>query len=338
MRKSLVLRSSSGVHAFCRFPTKSAGPFGRGSLRHLALCSTSVGEVIVLLAPGQGSQAAGMLTPWLDVPGAAADVAEWSHVSGLDLLRLGTTADADELRDTAIAQPLLTATALLSARALDLTPDVVCGHSVGELAALALAGVLDRTTAIRLAAERGRAMAIAASNSPTGLAAVLGGDGDEVLRAIAALSLELATVNVAGQVVVGGPLRELDELAAHPPAGARVRRLETAGAFHTSAMDVAVPRMSELVASLNPAEPSCVVVANADGSVVTKGRELLDRLVGQLTGPVRFDLCLQTIAGLNPTRVIELAPGGTLAAIAKRALPGVTVTALKSAADLPVSA
>lgn len=292
--------------------------------------------MIVLLAPGQGSQTPGMLRPWLDLPGAGPALAAWSEAAGLDLRHLGTEADADAIRDTAVAQPLLTAAALLSAQALDLVPDVVCGHSIGELAALAVAGVLDATTAVRLAAERGRAMALAAAAAPTGMAAVLGGDAAEVLAAAAVHGLEVATVNVAGQVVLGGPVPALDALAAAPPAGARVRRLETAGAFHTRAMAPAVPRLAELVAATPAGAPACAVVANADGAVVTDGRALLDRLVGQLTGPVRFDLCLQTIAGLQPTKVVELAPGGTLAAVAKRALPGVPVLALKSPSDLPV--
>lgn len=293
--------------------------------------------MILLLVPGQGSQTPGMLAPWLELPGAAADLATWSEAADLDLLHLGTAADANQIRDTAIAQPLLTATALLSARALDVVPDVVCGHSIGELAALAVAGVLDATTAVRLAAERGRAMAVAAASHPTGMVAVLGGNADEVLAAAAAHGLEVATVNVAGQVVLGGPVDALDAFAAAPPTAARVRRLETAGAFHTSAMSSAVPRLAELVAATTPGQPVCTVVANADGAVMSDGRELLDRLVGQLTGPVRFDLCLQTIAGLSPTLVIELAPGGTLAAVVKRALPGVPIVALKAPADLPTA-
>jgi len=294
--------------------------------------------VIVLLVPGQGSQTPGLLLPWLGSPGAGEHVAAWSEAAGLDLLRLGTEAGAEEIRDTAIAQPLLTAAALLSWRALDLTPDVVLGHSIGEVAALAIAGVLDATDAVRLAAERGRAMALAAAVRPTGMAAVLGGDPAEVSAAATTHGLEVATVNVAGQVVLGGPMEALDALAQTPPAGARVRRLETAGAFHTSAMLPAVPRLSELVSAITPADPVCRVVANADGAVVSSGRELLDRLVGQLVGPVRFDLCLETVAGLQPSAVVELAPAGTLSAIAKRALPGVPITALRTSADLPVPA
>jgi [acyl-carrier-protein] S-malonyltransferase len=279
-----------------------------------------------------------MLLPWLAVPGAAADLATWSDATGLDLLRLGTSADADEIRDTAVAQPLLTAAALLSWRSLGATPDVVCGHSVGELAALAVAGVIGTTQAVTLAAERGRAMAAAAAAAPTGMVATLGGDAPVVEAAAHALGLEAATVNVAGQTVYGGPVAALDELAALQPGGARVRRLETAGAFHTSAMLPAVPRLQELVAAIEPSEPQCDVIANADGAVVTSGRELLDRLVGQLTGPVRFDLCLATIRQLQPSALVELAPAGTLAALAKRALPGVPLTALKAPSDLPVHA
>lgn len=288
--------------------------------------------VNAVLVPGQGSQTPGMLVPWLALPDAEAQLRSWSDAAGLDLVHLGTVAGADEIRDTAVAQPLLTATALLSARALPAPPAVVCGHSVGELGALALAGVLTATEAVVLAAERGRLMAKAAAERPTGMVATLGGD-DLLAREYAmALGLEVATVNVAGQTVYGGPVDALEDFAAAAPGGARVRRLETAGAFHTSAMAPAVPGFAALVAELSPRDAQVPVVANADGAVLTDGRALLDRLVVQLTGPVRFDLCLQAVATRAPEQLVELAPSGTLAALAKRALPGVPVLALKDPA------
>lgn len=283
-----------------------------------------------------------MLLPWLDLPGARERVASWSERTGLDLLRLGTTATAEEIRDTAVAQPLLTVAALLTADAVlggpvgrgGAVPDAVCGHSVGELSALAVAGVVSADEAVSLAALRGAAMASAAAVGPTGMSAVLGGDADQVAQAIAAAGLSVATVNVAGQVVVGGSRADLDAFAAAPPAGARVRPLDVAGAFHTDAMAPAAAALAEAVARLRPGTPACTVVANADGEVVTDGAALLDRLVGQLTGPVRFDRCLATLAGLGVDRVVELAPGGTLAGLAKRALTGATVLALKTTDDL----
>jgi [acyl-carrier-protein] S-malonyltransferase len=289
--------------------------------------------VNVFLVPGQGSQTPGMLAPWLDQEGAREDLAVWSEAAGLDLLKAGTSATADEIRDTAVAQPLLTAAALLSVRSVDIVPDLVCGHSIGEIGALAIAGVLPEEAAVRVAAARGRLMARAAAERPTGMVAVLGGDHLEVLDA--AVGLEIATINVSGQIVFGGPDEALDALAANPPAGARVRRLQTAGAFHTSAMASAVPGFAELVASLVPHRAHCPVVANADGAVLTDPRLLLNRLVGQLTGPVRFDRCLSSIATYSPTLVVEVAPAGTLVALAKRALPGV---ALQSVAAAPVPA
>jgi [acyl-carrier-protein] S-malonyltransferase len=270
-----------------------------------------------------------MLVPWLALPEAEAHLHDWSDAAGLDLVHLGTVGRADEIRDTAVAQPLLTATGLLSARALPAPPAVVCGHSVGELGALALAGVLTPVEAVRLAAERGRLMAKAAAERPTGMVATLGGD-DAVAREVAAeLGLEVATVNVAGQTVYGGPVEALEAFAAAAPGGARVRRLETAGAFHTSAMAAAVPGFAALVAELEPRDADVPVVANADGAVLTDGRALVDRLVVQLTAPVRFDLCLQALTALGSEQLVELAPSGTLAALAKRALPGVPVLALK---------
>jgi [acyl-carrier-protein] S-malonyltransferase len=280
-----------------------------------------------------------MLLPWLDLPGARDRLGAWSALTGLDLVALGSTGTDDDLRDTAVAQPLLTAAALLSAEALlhGATPDVVCGHSVGELPALALAGVLTPEQAIWLAAERGATMAAAATTRSTGMAAVLGGRPDEVTAEVERLGLTVATVNVDGQVVVGGATEALDALAATPPTGARVRRLEVAGAFHTAAMQPAVTAFRGLVDEVEAEQPRCVVVANADGAVVDDGRGALDRLVTQLTGPVRFDLCLRKLAELGATAVVELAPGGTLAALARRALPAVPVVALRSPEDLPAA-
>jgi [acyl-carrier-protein] S-malonyltransferase len=286
--------------------------------------------VPLLLSPGQGSQTAGMLTPWLELPGAQSDLARWSQLTGLDLLALGTTAPDDVVRRTEVAQPLLTVAALLSGRAAlgGRTPSVTCGHSVGELPALALAGVLDDDEAVVLAAGRGRLMADAAAARPTGMLAVLGGAPVQDLG-----ELELATVNAAGQVVLGGSVPALD--AWTPPSGARVRRLDVAGAFHTSAMQPAVDGFARLVAALTPRRAVCDVVANADGAALRDGRELLERLVAQLTRPVRFDLCL---ASLPPGPAVELAPAGVLTALAKRARPDVAVTALRSPADLLVAA
>lgn len=290
--------------------------------------ATRLEDMFVFLVPGQGSQTPGQLLPWLALPGATELLAQWSEAAGLDLLAAGTTAGADEIRDTAVAQPLLTATALLSARSLDLSPGLVCGHSIGEVGALALAGVLTDADAVRLAAVRGRLMADAAAQRPTGMVAVLGGGQDEVLAAATGFGLEVATVNVAGQTVFGGPVELLEAFAAAPPPGARVRRLETAGAFHTTAMAPAVPSFAALVASMPAAAAGCPVVANADGALLTDGRALLERLVGQLTGPVRFDRCLATVAAADPACVVELAPSGTLTALAKRALPGVDLRPL----------
>lgn len=302
---------------------------------------TIVGPVIALLVPGQGSQRPGMLTPWLGRPEAREELREWSALVDLDLLWLGTGADAAQVLDTAVAQPLLTALALISGGGIELgADDLVCGHSVGEIGALGLAGVLERPTAVRLAAARGAAMAAAAAQAPTGLAAVLGGDETEVLRAVDELGLVVATVNTTGQVVVGGAQEQLDRLTAQPPTGARVRPLAAAGAFHTGFMASAVPAMRELVAAITPAAARCRVVTNAEGRIETDGRALLDGLVGQLTGSVRFDRCLQTIAAAGPAAVIEVAPGGTLAPIARRAVPSLTADAcraLSSPADLPVA-
>ena len=273
-----------------------------------------------------------MLLPWLDVPGAGQALARWSDRTGLDLVRLGTVAPAEVVRATEVAQPLLTAVALLSGRTLldGADPEAVCGHSVGELSALALAGVVPDDEAMALAAGRGRLMAQAAAATPTCMAAVLGGSVDE--KTLAKAGLELATVNVAGHVVVGGPVEALDAWTA--PVGARVRRLDVAGAFHTTAMAPAVAGFAALVAALTPQDARCDVVANADGAVLRDGAVLLQRLVGQLTRPVRFDLCL---AAFTSTTAVELAPAGVLGPLLKRGRPDLALAALRTPADLLVS-
>jgi [acyl-carrier-protein] S-malonyltransferase len=285
-----------------------------------------------------------MLTPWLELPGVADWLGEFSDVAGLDLVRLGTTADADEIRDTAIAQPLLVATALLTARALHaggrdnpaaaVVPGVVAGHSVGEFGALVLAGVLDGHTSLRLVALRGRAMAQAAAQTPTGMSAVLGGEPDEVLERLAALDLTPANVNGGGQVVAAGALDALAALAAEPPARAKVIALQVAGAFHTDVMAPAVDELAAAAAGVTPGDPHITLLSNADGAVVRTGAEALERVVRQVARPVRWDLCQETMGGLGVTGLLELAPGGVLTGLARRALPDVERVALKSPADL----
>jgi [acyl-carrier-protein] S-malonyltransferase len=293
--------------------------------------------VIAVFAPGQGSQTPGMLAPWLELPGVAEQLAGFGEASGLDLVRLGTTADAEEIKDTAVTQPLIVALGAIVATQLDLTGGadlVVAGHSVGELTAAAVAGALSPTEAVAFAARRGAEMAGACALTPTGMSALLGGDPDEVVAAVEAADLTPANRNGAGQIVAAGAVDALEKLAAEPPAGARVRPLAVAGAFHTHFMAPAEDALGEYVGSLTVADPRPVLLSNADGASVTTGAELISRLVRQVTLPVRWDLCLRTCADLGVTAALELAPAGTLTGIAKRELPGVELLAVKSPDDL----
>ena len=280
----------------------------------------------------------GMLAPWLDVPGVESRLRWLSAVSGLDLVRLGTTADADEIRGTAVTQPLLVATALAAAAELEL-PDgaadvVTAGHSVGELAAAALAGVLAPEAAVALAGLRGREMAAACALAPTGMSAVLGGDPDEVAAGIEAYGLTPANRNGAGQTVAAGAVDALDRLREQPPAGAKVRPLTVAGAFHTSYMAPAEEALTAVAGGLSPADPRLLLLSNADGTAVPTGAEVVKRLVHQVTRPVRWDLCQATMRDVGVTAVIELPPAGTLAGLAKRELRGVEIVAVKTPDDL----
>ncbi|ORW41561.1 ACP S-malonyltransferase [Mycobacterium paraense] len=296
--------------------------------------------MIALLAPGQGSQTEGMLSPWLELPGAADQLALWSKASGLDLVRLGTTASTEEITDTAVTQPLVVANTLLAhqeltRRGLLAGADViVAGHSVGEIAAYAIAGVLAADDAVALAATRGAEMAKACALEPTGMSAVLGGDEAEVLSRLEELELFPANRNAPGQIVAAGPLSSLEKLAEDPPAKARVRALGVAGAFHTKYMAPALDGYAAAAAAVVTAEPTATLLSNRDGKPVASAAAAMETLVAQLTQPVRWDLCTETLRERNVTAIVEFPPAGTLTGIAKRELRGVTARAVKSPADL----
>ncbi len=259
----------------------------------------------------------------------------WSKAIDLDLLRLGTTADADEIKETANAQPLIVATSLLGLHALGVKEcAVTTGHSVGELTAAAISGAISKEDALTLVRARGIEMAKAASISPAGMSAVLGGDRSEVLALLASLNLVPANDNGAGQIVAAGNLIALAQLGQTPPSGARVRPLAVAGAFHTNYMQPAVAPLRALAATLSIHPVSIQLISNKDGAVVTDGQQVLQRIVNQIANPVRWDLCMETLKALGVTGVIELPPAGTLVGLLKRAASEIEGFALKSADDL----
>jgi [acyl-carrier-protein] S-malonyltransferase len=292
--------------------------------------------VLAVLAPGQGAQTPGMMSPWLDLPGAEEQLGAFSELAKIDLRRLGTTATAEEIKDTAVTQPLIVALGLLAAEQLGLAGEsvVVAGHSVGELTAAAVAGALSPDDAVSFAAVRGAQMAAACALTPTGMSAVLGGAPDEVVAAVTAAGLTAANRNGAGQVVAAGSLTALDKLAEEPPPGARVRSLPVAGAFHTHFMGPAEDALAEFSQGLSARNPRHMLLSNADGLAVSTGHDLLGRLVAQVTRPVRWDLCLETMRHLRVAAAVELPPAGTLTGIAKRELPGVHLVAVKTPDDL----
>jgi [acyl-carrier-protein] S-malonyltransferase len=289
--------------------------------------------VLALLAPGQGSQTPGMLTPWLELEGTRERVAAWSELAGLDLVELGTVADADAIKDTAVTQPLVVATSLLAYEVLsDELPEdiVVAGHSVGELAAAAIAGVLRADDAVALAAVRGREMAAACDLAPTGMAAVMGGEPDEVVAWLDKFELTAANMNGAGQIVAAGPLAGIDAIVDDKPDFVRkVIKLKVAGAFHTRYMATAQEKLREKATGITVADPTRTLLSNADGQHVTSGAEMLERLVNQLTLSVRWDLCMRTMSSLGVDTAAELPPAGALTGLVKRELK-ITTVALKT--------
>ncbi|MGO0577521.1 ACP S-malonyltransferase [Ornithinimicrobium panacihumi] len=297
--------------------------------------------MLVIVAPGQGSQSPGFLSPWLELPGARAQLEALSETADLDLVAHGTVSDAETIKDTAVAQPLIVGAGLLTLRALlGDAPDsmapvaATAGHSVGELTAAAAAGVLTTDEAMTLVRERGRGMAEAAALTPTGMSAVLGGDPDEVVATLERHGLTPANMNGAGQVVAAGTMEQLAALTDDPPARARVIPLQVAGAFHTHHMQPAVERLARHAADITPRDPGTVLVSNADGQPVASGTDALARLVNQVSNPVRWDLTMETFSSMGVTGLIELAPAGTLVGLAKRGLKGVQTVALKTPDDL----
>lgn len=293
----------------------------------------------IAVFPGQGSQSPGFLSPWLEIDGTRDRLAQYSEWSGVDLVAAGTEWDADRIRDTQVAQPLIVAASLLSWNALPDRSAIggVAGHSVGEFAAAAAAGILSEQDALTLVGIRGRAMAEAAAAAATGMSAVIGGDEAAVLARLSELGLSPANYNGGGQLVVAGALDALQALASEPVAGTRVIPLQVAGAFHTDYMGPAVETLRVAAGEVHAADPAVTVWTNRDGTAIESGREFVDALVAQVASPVRWDLCMSAFADAGVAGLVELSPAGTLTGLAKRALRGVPAVAVKTPDDLPAA-
>jgi [acyl-carrier-protein] S-malonyltransferase len=298
--------------------------------------------VIVIACPGQGSQTPGFLSPWL-ADDASRDLLEhYSDVAGVDLVEHGTVSDAETIRDTALAQPLIVAASLLALRALrEAAPDAtfggIAGHSVGEAAAAVGAGILSEEDALRFVRSRALLMADAAAATPTGMSAVLGGEASAVIDHIVGFGLEAANYNGGGQIVVAGALDSLARLSEEPLRGTRVVPLQVAGAFHTHYMQPARDGLALEAADFAVNDPTLPIWTNNDGSVVESGARFLDLMVGQVASPVRWDLCMASFDAAGITGLIELTPGGALTGLAKRGLKGVPAVAIKTPDDLPAA-
>lgn len=294
----------------------------------------------LIVCPGQGSQVPGFLSGWLEIPVFRETIEMLQEVLELDLVRIGTTADAEEIKDTKIAQPLIVASGIASFAALKLEAgdklvvSGVAGHSVGEITAASLAGIMNAETAMRFVKLRGEQMANSAASHQTSMAAVVGGDEVNVLKAIESAGLAAANFNGPGQIVAAGSKDLIEALVANPPSGTRVIQLQVAGAFHTEFMEAAKKALHDFAKNLDVEDPKFPIWTNKDGALISSGPSYLDLLVGQVTSPVRWDQTMAAMARTNQQKMIELLPGGTLSGIAKRAMPGVTAVALKSPDDI----
>ena len=315
--------------------------FGRNRQRGVAKC-WQTRHVIVVVAPGQGSQTPGFLDPWLAEPNYREHLERISDSVGIDLVKHGSTSDSDTIRDTAIAQPLIVAAGLLTMQGLfkDGIKDKihgVAGHSVGEITASVVAGILSEEEGLRFVKERSAGMAEAAKLEKTGMSAVIGGDQDALLLLLDELGLQPANFNGGGQIVVAGDLDPLARLQENPPAGTRIIPLQVAGAFHTRYMEPAVDRLKEVATSIWASDPVIPIWSNRDGGVVESGTGFVDLMVGQVASPVRWDMTMESLAAAGVTGLIELAPGGALAGLAKRGLKGIPTIAIKTPDDLPAA-
>lgn len=280
--------------------------------------------MLAVVAPGQGAQKSGFLSAWLADSHFAEGLDQLGEAAGLDLRYFGTQADDDTIRDTAIAQPLLVAAGILVAQALcddqafaDVV-DVTAGHSVGEVTAAVLAGILPADQAMVFIRERAQGMAAAAAEHPTSMAAVIGGDPDDVVDAITSCGLTPANYNGKGQIVAAGTVEQLDELPSRLPERTRVIPLSVAGAFHTPHMATGQLRLRDILPAMRPSDPVISILSNRDGQPVASGAEYVTRLVDQVVNPVRWDLCMATMSDMGVTGILELTPAGTLTGIAKR--------------------
>ena len=297
--------------------------------------------MIVVVCPGQGSQTPGFLAPWLEIPEFKSSIQLMQDASGIDLISHGTTSDADTIRDTAVAQPLIVAAGIATMQTLLNGKSAhesgiagVSGHSVGEITAAVVSGVFDPETGIKFVNERGQAMAKAAALEPTSMAAILGGDQLEVEAKLAELELEPANYNGSGQIVAAGSVAAINELQANPLAGTRVIPLQVAGAFHTRFMKPAVETLRTYSQTVEIQDPTVKLWSNNGGREISSGSEFVELLVNQVASPVRWDLCMAAMVEAGVTALIELAPAGTLVGLAKRAMPGIETLAVKTPENL----
>lgn len=300
--------------------------------------------MIALTCPGQGAQTPGFLAPWLKLDSFKNEIEKYSAILQMDLIHFGTLADAEEIKDTRIAQPLIVSATLASHAALiealggSAKFQGAAGHSVGEIAAAKIAGVLDTAAALGFVKARGENMALAASLEESSMAAVVGGEQDLVLEHLSRLNLLAANYNGKGQIVAAGSSEGIKQLIASPPNGSRVVGLAVAGAFHTAFMESAKVALASLASSIRTENPKLLIWSNSDGSRIESGEKFLELLISQVSKPVRWDKTMDSMVSAGIRAVVELLPGGTLTGIAKRSMPGVATFALKTPEDLDKAA
>jgi len=294
--------------------------------------------LLAVVAPGQGSQQPAMFNSWIEIPENYQKLKEFSEISNLDLIYFGTKATKEEISNTEITQPLLTALSLISFANLNLDDKssvIFAGHSVGEFSASTFSEFLTEEQAMRLVTLRGKLMNDATKESEqTGMAAVLGGDKNIIIERLKEIQLYAANINSQGQIIASGKLSKINELIRNPIEKTKVIKLDVSGAFHTPYMQNAKDKFETEMKNQKFQDSNLKLLSNYDGKLISNSQDLKSKITNQLTNSVRWDLCQETMMNSEVTGLLEVAPGGVLSGIAKKAMNQVEVMAIKTPDDI----
>lgn len=296
--------------------------------------------MLAIIAPGQGSQSQKMLENWLTDEKIKNYVDEISKALNFDFAYYGISAKEEEINQTQNTQPLLVLNALISFDKLNLNSlqskrMVFAGHSVGEIVSYCLSGIISKSDALKISILRGKSMSNNLDyQNKTGMAAILGETDSSLTNLIDSFDLQIANKNSSQQIVVGGLIENINNLIDSKPNGIRIIKLSVSAAFHTNFMAKSLQLFQNSIENFDFKDPVNSIISNFDGLEITKGKEAKEKLIGQLTNSVRWDLCQKKFVEMGVTGILELCPGGVLTGISKRENPKIETFAIKNPFDI----